>query len=125
MSKKIEGQSSSFETIKILAAVGILVATLVAYYFYSDVHAVIRVLGVIAGFSLSGFVMYQTEKGRDWASYLVATKKEVMLVVWPTRQETTQMTLLVFVAVIVMGIFMWLVDMFFLWMVQLLTGQGG
>ncbi|NPA71513.1 MAG: preprotein translocase subunit SecE, partial [Gammaproteobacteria bacterium] len=38
--------------------------------------------------------------------------------------ETTQMTLIVFVVVILMGIFLWLVDMFFLWAVQVLTGQG-
>ncbi|BBP42696.1 preprotein translocase subunit SecE [Thiosulfativibrio zosterae] len=125
MSKKIEESATSMDSVKLILAVTILVGTLAAYYMFADVHAVIRVLGVIAGTAVAGYVFYLTEKGRDWFSYLSNAKKEVEQVVWPTRQETTQMTLMVFVVVIIMGIFLWLVDMFFLWAVQLLTGQGG
>ncbi len=71
------------------------------------------------------FGFYQSEKGKAWFSYLSHAQKEVKQVIWPTRQETVQMTLIVFVVVILMSIFLWLVDMFFLWAVQILTGQGG
>lgn len=125
MSKKVEEGAAGFDSVKLIIAVTILVSTLVAYYVFTDVHAVVRVLGVIAGVALSGYIFYLTEKGRAWFSYLSHAKKEVEQVVWPTKQETTQMTLMVFVVVILMGIFLWLVDMFFLWAVQLLTGQGG
>ncbi|MDX1795156.1 MAG: preprotein translocase subunit SecE [Hydrogenovibrio sp.] len=127
MSHKIEKQSgeNALETIKNVAALALLIVSLVGYYFYSDAHAVVRVLGLLAGIALSGFVFYQSEKGQSWFKYLSNAKKEVRQVIWPTRQETVQMTLIVFAVVIVMSIFLWLVDMFFLWMVQLLTGQGG
>jgi preprotein translocase subunit SecE len=32
---------------------------------------------------------------------------------------------MIIAVVIVMGFFLWLVDMFFLWAVELLTGRGG
>lgn len=127
MSQKAENQSSakSLETIKIVVALFVLLASLVGYYVYSEVHAVVRVLGLLAGVAIAAAIFYQSEKGKSWFSYVSHAQKEVKQVIWPTRQETVQMTLIVFVAVIVMSIFLWLVDMFFLWAVQLLTGQGG
>jgi preprotein translocase subunit SecE len=42
--------------------------------------------------------------------------------VWPTRTEAVQTTLIVFVMVVVVGIFLWLLDMFLGWVVRLLIG---
>ncbi|BBN58730.1 MULTISPECIES: preprotein translocase subunit SecE [Hydrogenovibrio] len=127
MSQKLEKGTggNTAETVKNVTALVVLIASVVGYYVYSDAHAVVRVLGMLAGVALSGFIFYQSEKGQAAFKYLSNAKKEVRQVVWPTRQETVQMTLIVFAVVIVMSIFLWLVDMFFLWAVQLLTGQGG
>ncbi|QBZ82268.1 Protein translocase subunit SecE [Hydrogenovibrio crunogenus] len=127
MSQKAENPSAakSLETLKVVVSVILLLMSLVGYYYYSDAHAVVRVLGLIGGIAVSGLVFYQSDKGRSWFSYLSHAQKEVKQVIWPTRQETVQMTLIVFAVVIVMSIFLWLVDMFFLWAVQVLTGQGG
>lgn len=126
MNQKTDNPSGSpLENLKIAVAVVALVASLAGYYSYDDAHAVVRVLGLIAGIVVAGFVFYQSDKGKSWFSYVSHAQKEVKQVIWPTRQETVQMTLIVFVAVIIMSIFLWLVDMFFLWGVQILTGQGG
>jgi len=127
MSHKTDNSTntSSLETLKLFMAVAILIASFTGYYYYAEAHAVIRVLGVLVGAAVSALVFYQTEKGRSWFQYFSHAKKEVRQVIWPTRPETVQMTLMVFVVVIVMSIFLWLVDMFFLWAVKLLTGQGG
>ena len=127
MSKEANSQniSSSLDTAKMLLAIVVLVGSLLGYYIFQEIHAVIRVLGVVAGVAVAIFIMYQTTVGKSWFHYLSQAKREVKLVVWPTRPETVQMTLIVFVVVILMGIFLWLIDMFFLWAVKLLTGQGG
>lgn len=127
MSQKAENPSASksLETLKVIVSATLLLLSLIGYYYYSDAHAVVRVLGLIGGVALSGLVFYQSDKGRAWFGYLSHAQKEVKQVIWPTRQETVQMTLIVFAVVIVMSIFLWLVDMFFLWAVQVLTGQGG
>ncbi|MEA2094042.1 MAG: preprotein translocase subunit SecE, partial [Pseudomonadota bacterium] len=49
---------------------------------------------------------------------------EVRRVVWPSRQETVQTTLVVLLMVLLVGIFLWLLDMVLLWAIQILTGQG-
>jgi preprotein translocase subunit SecE len=46
-------------------------------------------------------------------------------VVWPTRQETLQTTLIVMVMVLIVGIVLWLFDMVLLAILRFLTGQGG
>jgi len=127
MSKELENQSnsSSLDTVKIILSLAVLVGSLVGYYMFPDIHPVIRVLGVVIGVAFAIFILYQTSVGKSWFHYLSLAKREVRQVVWPTRPETVQMTLIVFVIVILMGIFLWLVDMFFLWAVKLLTGQGG
>ncbi|QCU89396.1 preprotein translocase subunit SecE [Thiomicrorhabdus sediminis] len=127
MSKEIENQesSSSLDTVKILLSLAVLIGSVVGYYVFQEMHPVVRVLGVVAGAAISMFILYQTSVGKSWFQYLTLAKREVRQVVWPTRPETVQMTLIVFVVVILIGIFLWLVDMFFLWAVKLLTGQGG
>jgi preprotein translocase subunit SecE len=57
--------------------------------------------------------------------FFLESRTEVRKVVWPSRQETVQTTLIVFAVVIVMGIFLWLVDMVLLEIVRAVTGQGG
>ena len=53
-----------------------------------------------------------------------SSRGELRKVVWPTRQETLQTTLTVFVFVLILGIFFWLLDMGLLWITRALTGQG-
>jgi preprotein translocase subunit SecE len=50
---------------------------------------------------------------------------EVRKVVWPTRQETMQTTLIVIVMVFLLGILLWLFDMVLMSILRFLTGQGG
>jgi preprotein translocase subunit SecE len=122
---EVQEARSTADTAKLVLSLLILVGGIFAYYFLSDLHAVIRVLVVIAGVVGAVAVLYTTALGGSWFKYLIQTKKEVRQVVWPTRKETAQTTLIVVIAVIIVGIFLWLIDMFFLWAVKLLTGQGG
>ncbi|MGB5412865.1 MAG: preprotein translocase subunit SecE [Woeseiaceae bacterium] len=43
-------------------------------------------------------------------------------VVWPTKQETTQMALVVFVFTLIMAIFFWALDSGLLWLTRRLVG---
>lgn len=127
MNKKPEVQEarSTGDTIRLVLSLVILLGGIYAYYSLGDLHAVVRVLILLAGVAGAVAVLYTTALGESWFKYLIQTKKEVRQVVWPTRKETAQTTLIVVIAVIIIGIFLWLVDMFFLWAVKLLTGQGG
>jgi len=49
---------------------------------------------------------------------------EAKRVVWPTRKETIQMTITVFILVAVMAVFLALVDISFSYMINWLLGRG-
>jgi len=117
--------SSVADIAKLLLAVAILAAGVVGFYFYADQPTFVRIGGVLLAVLFAALVAVQSTIGRAAWEFVVASRTEVRKVVWPTRTETTQTTLYVIVMVIVVGIFLWLLDMFLLWAAKLLTGQGG
>jgi len=65
-----------------------------------------------------------TALGQRLVSFSRESRVELRKVVWPTRQETIQITLIVLVLVFLIGLFLWLVDSLLFWGVQMITGQG-
>ena len=84
-----------------------------------------RVLGVVDVVLMALALMLTTDNGRSVWSFMLESKQEVRKVVWPSRQETTQTTLMVFAMVFIVGLILWLLDMFLFWGIRVLTGQGG
>jgi preprotein translocase subunit SecE len=70
-------------------------------------------------------IVATTMLGQNLIGFAKDSRMEVRKVVWPTRQETVQTTLMVIVAVILIGIFLWLIDMVLAEAIQMLTGTGG
>lgn len=124
LAKADVSKSHSLDSVFWLISVALLVLAIAAFYYFSTSALILRVLMVLAGFGIALFVASKTQKGMMVIDFMLSTRREVRLVVWPTRQETVQMTLIVFAASVVVGIFLWLVDSLFMWAVRLLTGQG-
>lgn len=112
------------DNLKLSVTVALLVAAVGAFYYYAEQSMLYRVLGLLALTGIAIGIALTTEIGRRSAGYLRDSRNEVRKVVWPSRKETTQTTLLVAAMVIVVGIILWLFDALLLWAVQLLTGQG-
>jgi preprotein translocase subunit SecE len=55
---------------------------------------------------------------------VTGAQNEVRRMVWPSRTETLQTTMAVIFIVLLVGVFLWLLDMVLLRAVQFLTGQG-
>ena len=70
-------------------------------------------------------IVLQTVAGGQLVGFFRETQIEVRKVVWPSGKETTQTTLVVMGLVLAVGVFLWFLDMFLLWSVKMLTGQGG
>jgi preprotein translocase subunit SecE len=117
--------SSSLDTVKLTVALVLLGAAVVAFYWYEDQSLLIRVLGRRGVAAVSVLIAAQTAVGRSTWTFIGNTRNEVRKVVWPTRAETTQTALAVLFVVVLMGVVLWLLDMFLLWAIRLLTGQGG
>ena len=106
----------------LIAAIGVLVAGMILFYYFSDVRLFYRVIGMIAVLILSGYIGYQSDFGKLVYSYVTDSKIELKKVTWPTKQETTQTTLGVIFVVIVVGILLWLFDMLLGWAIGTLYG---
>ena len=124
MNAKVETESGRFDSIKLGAAVLLLAAAIVAFYRFDNQLLVVRVLGLLAAAGVSVFIAAQSTSGRNIISFISGAKAEVRKVVWPTRAETMQTTMAVLLMVLLVGIFLWLLDMVLLWAIQILTGQG-
>ncbi len=123
MNAKTEVESSSsMDTVKLALAVLMLAAGIGGFYYYEAYSLLLRVLGLLAVAGVAVAVVMQTMVGRKVWSFASDSRTEVRKVVWPSRQETIQTTLIVFAMVLVMGIILWLVDMALMAIVRSVTG---
>jgi preprotein translocase subunit SecE len=125
MNSNVGTISMKLDTFKLSLALLIAIAALVGFYFYADQSLLYRVMGLLACAGISVAISLQTEKGKQIWGYFHDAQIEVRKVVWPTRQETVQTTLIVILMVILVAIILWLLDMFLGWSIGLLMGHGG
>lgn len=87
----------------------------------SSLSRLLRVLlvifAIIAGLAITLF----TTKGKKILSFARESYVELRKVVWPTRQEAVQTTFIVFIAVCVVSLFLYLCDVVFLQVVRAIT----
>ena len=113
------------DTIKFVIALAIIAAAIGGFYIYADQLLLFRVLGLLAAVAISSVIMLQTAPGRQAWAFFGEARTEVRKVVWPTRKETTQTTLMIIAIVFVVAVLMGIFDWFLTWAVRILTGQGG
>jgi preprotein translocase subunit SecE len=65
-----------------------------------------------------------TAVGKSFLGFLRDSRVEVRKMVWPTRQETVQTTLIVVALVFLVGLLLWTLDAMLFWGISHLTGQG-
>ncbi len=123
MSKNIESQAKSESSIGMILSILIVVGFLALFYLDPlELNTTLyKVLVLLAGLVVAGFVFFKSSQGIRLSAFLKETKIELRKVVWPTRDETIKTTGMIMVAVIIVAIFLWIVDAFFTWAVQLLT----
>ena len=119
-SKNIEGNDNG--TPLLLMSLLLLLAGIVAFYYFSEIRLFYRVLGLFAVLGLAGYIIYQTNFGKTVYTYVLESKIELKKVSWPTKQETTQTAIGVIVIVVIIGILLWLLDMLLAWSIGTLYG---
>ena len=116
-------QSGVLDTIKLLVAATALVGGLYAYYYYeSELAQAIRVLMVLGGTAAGIAIAMTSTQGQRLWHFVQGSRVEIRKVVWPTKQETTQTAIAVFVFTLVMMLFFWLLDLGLLKLTQTLVG---
>ena len=125
MNAKTENQPSKFDMVKWIAVAVLLAVGIVANSYFSSYSMAIRLVAWLLLVGIVILIAFQTHKGRRIWGFIQDAQVELRKVVWPTRQETVQTTLIVIVMVTVTALFLWLVDSGLLWLVGLVTGHRG
>ncbi len=94
-------------------------------HFEGELMLLLRVVGLLVLAGAAFAVAARTIKGREFISYVRETDVERRKVVWPTRQETFQTTLIVLVITIIAAIILAIMDFVFGGSVRWLIGMGG
>jgi preprotein translocase subunit SecE len=125
MNARAEAGATGLDTVKLASAAAVIVAGLWGFYFFAEYSLLLRVLVLLALTGAAAAIALTSEPGRKLWRFAVDARMEVRKVVWPTRQETVQTTLIVIVMVLILGIVLWLFDMVLMSILRFLTGQGG
>ena len=119
-----ENSSVGADRIKLLAALAVFLASIIMFYSFPELNALVRVGVIVIAIVIAGFIALQTDRGQRIWGFAQDARTEVRKVVWPTRAETIQTTLIVIATVIVVALMLWIVDSFLLVPVGYLTGRG-
>lgn len=112
------------DKIKLIVAFALVGGAVAGFYVFSEQSLLLRVVGLLVVVGVAVAILYQTELGRNAWGYVMASRNEVRKVVWPTRKETTQTTMMVIVMVFIMALLLWVFDWFLAQGVQYLTSTG-
>jgi len=129
MSVNTEEQGSSLDTVKLILSLALLIAGIAGFYYFETwqgepVSVLFRVLGLLVFVGIAVFVALTTLSGKRLLGFMSSSRLEVRKMVWPTRAETLQTTLMVMVIVLILAIFLWGVDSLLGWGVKSLLGGG-
>jgi preprotein translocase subunit SecE len=124
MNTKVVTENNSLDTVKLLVALAMLLGGVVAFQYYAEAPKLMRVGGIILNVLLVTALVSQTEKGRMVIGFVRDAQIEVRKVVWPTRKETVQTTIVVMIVVVVFALVLYLLDIGLGWAMQSVIGHG-
>ena len=114
--------TTSVDRARIGIALSLSLSALVAFYVFTEYSFFIRILALVGVIAFSALSVYNTNPVIRLAQGTRRVRVEVAHVVWPTQKETLNTSLIISLAVIVIGIYLWLLDWilsdFFNWFIQ-------
>jgi preprotein translocase subunit SecE len=124
MNAKVEQQSSILDTLRLLLAVLIVIAGIGGFYHFDTESMLYRVLALLAVVAVAIGVASTSLQGKTFWRFAFDARTEVRKVIWPTRPETIQSTLIVLLVVLLIGLFLWGVDSLLGWTLRSIIGTG-
>ncbi len=110
--QSVQTVSTSGDKMKVVLAIALVVAGVVGFFYLKSGNnkTLISALPLVGGLLLATLVAWTSTSGREFLNFAKEAVRETKKVVWPTRKEATQITMIVFAFVVVMAIFLWGTD---------------
>ncbi len=112
--------TGKLDWLKWLFVLILLVGTVVGNVYFDQYSMAVRAAAIIVVAIIMLLVAVRTRSGDAAWRFIKEARMEMRKVVWPTRQETTQTTLIVIVIVALMGLILWGVDTLFAYIVSMI-----
>jgi len=122
MSVETEQESGAFDLVKLALAVIVTVAGIGGFYYFGAESVLLRVIGLLVMLSIATGLVFTTNLGQSFWLFAQGSKIELKKIVWPTKKETMQTTLIVTIVVLFIGILLWMFDGLLMWGIGLITG---
>lgn len=122
MNAKVESSSGSFDLLKWLIVFTLVAIGVVGNYYFAAESLLYRVLALVVLAVIAVWVSLQTVKGKSFAKLVSEARMEIRKVIWPTKQELMQTTLIVVVFVLFVALILWGVDSLIGWVVSSIIG---
>ncbi|AEF05425.1 preprotein translocase subunit SecE [Alteromonas naphthalenivorans] len=124
MSEKTENQSNALDMFKWVVVFALLAGLVTANTVFGEISVLYRAVTAVVVVIIAGFIAASTVKGSTFLSFAKESRTEVRKVVWPTRQEANQTTIIVLAATLVMALILWGLDGIIVRVVGYITGIG-
>lgn len=120
---KEKNTASTLDRVLWVLVFGIVVFGIWANGFYrDDIAIVFRALGLIALALIAGYILFQTERGRNLWILIRDARSEIRRVIWPTRPETLQTTMIVLIMILIFALILWALDSGLSFLTSLILG---
>ena len=119
---RAEASSSRFDRMKWLVVVVLVAVGVYGNSYFADESLLYRVLGLLALAMVAGLIALQTAQGQAFWTLAKGSRTEIRKVVWPTRQEAVQTTMIVVAFVIFVALMLWGLDSLLGYLVSLVIG---
>lgn len=117
-----ENTKSSLDGLKWGVTIVLLAAIIVGNYMFGETVNILARVGIFLLLAaIAVFSAAKTEKGKTFIGFAKDSRLEVRKVVWPTRQETVQTTLIILAVSAIVGLILWGLDGVFVRLVAFIT----
>jgi len=118
--------NNSLNTAKWVVAIAILIAATVGNRYAPELlpqlSTWVRIVALVVLAVGALAITLTTAQGQSFIKLLKEAQVEARRIVWPTKDETMQTTMIVCAVVVVMSLLLWGVDSLFGWMISAVIG---
>ena len=123
MKNSDEKQNNWLNVISWLGIVLITVCAFICTYYYTFSGPILSIIW-FGWFVVAVLLGYLTTLGKKAYEFALEAKVELLKVVWPTRHETIQTTMVVMSMVAITGFILWGIDSLMMWTIAKITHLG-
>jgi len=107
---EVETNKNRNDLVKWILAGIIFAGSILVFYYLDQYPLIYRILGFVGATLIDFVIVFNTEKIKTLRVFAHDARVELKKVIWSTKAEVIQTTVIVFVVVIIMSVLLWLLD---------------